>query len=286
MCHDFRLRILTGTWQCDILYVSAETYSAQDRWPRLEQNKENAFKLATLVVFGPWQLLNEVPRSRRAVCLYISLPMNLRAVGKVSLDSSVSKTERSRRCQVAPIFLVSLSSSRSLATYVGIPVAYIHGDRVAEAVLRRHIRVVVPIVSGRSATYVGCWQAWYDSATCGFLWRSGYAECGEVLLCTFSSLLTRQIWCSSFRPLSLPLLLAVLACCQAASWSGTASGVLLAGASLRNTFESRVHLDKQHHLQRILSLRTNTAKRSDLRHGRPSTIWVLGAVSRRSLETD
>ena len=28
---------------------------------------------------------------------------------------------------------------------------------------------------------------------------------------------------------------------------------------LRNTFESRVHLDK-HHLQRILSLRKNTAK--------------------------
>ena len=93
--------------------------------------------------------------------------------------------------------------------------------------------------------------------------------------CMFSSLLSRQICCSYFWPLSLPLLLAVLACCQAASWSGTASGVFLAGASLRNTFESRVLLDKQY-LQRILSLRKNTTKCSDLRLGR--TIWVLGAV--------
>ena len=40
---------------------------------------------------------------------------------------------------LVPILQVSTSSSRSLATYVGIPVAYIHGGRVAEAVLRRHI---------------------------------------------------------------------------------------------------------------------------------------------------
>ena len=48
------------------------------------------------------------------------------------------------------------------------------------------------------------------------------------------------------------------------AWVSCGSGVLLADAPLRNIFESRVHLDKPRRLQRILSLRRDTAKRSDL----------------------
>ena len=62
------------------------------------------------------------------------------------MPSGLSDSANARA--LVPILQVSLSSSCSLTPYVGIPAGYIHRCCVAEAVLRRHTRVVVPIVSG------------------------------------------------------------------------------------------------------------------------------------------
>ena len=64
------------------------------------------------------------------------------------MPSGLSNSANARA--LVPILQVSL-----FVVSVGIPAAYIHGDCVAEAVLRRHIRVVVPIVCADWVTRSG-----------------------------------------------------------------------------------------------------------------------------------